>query len=58
MGLAAAVPAVTLGMIGGSIVDAVDRRRVVLIATSGQAVLSAALAAQAFLRPARLATAW
>jgi MFS family permease len=55
VGLAVAVPAITLGMIGGSVVDAVDRRRLVLFSSSGLAAVSALFAAQAF---AGLAAVW
>lgn len=48
VGLAIAVPAVTLGMVGGTVVDAVDRRKLVLGLTSGAAGVSGLLAAQAF----------
>jgi MFS family permease len=48
VGLATGVPAVAVGLLGGPIVDAVDRRVLVLVTTSGLATLSAALAAQAF----------
>ena len=42
------VPTVVIGLLGGAIADAVDRRTLVLAATSGSAAVSAALAAQAF----------
>ena len=48
VGLAIAVPAVTLGLLGGTVVDAVDRRKLVLGLTSGAAGVSGLLAAQAF----------
>lgn len=48
VGLAAAGPAVLFGLLGGSIVDAVDRRRLVLCCSLFQAALSGLLAAQAF----------
>lgn len=48
VGLAAAAPAVVFGLLGGSIVDSTDRRRLVLWCSTIQAVLSGALAAQAF----------
>lgn len=48
VGLAIAVPAVTLGMVGGTVVDAVDRRKLVLGLTGGAAGVSGLLAAQAF----------
>jgi len=46
VGLAVAVPLVTLGLLGGSVADAVDRRRLVLGTGSGLALLSLGLAAQ------------
>ena len=48
VGLAIAVPAITFGLFAGSVVDAVDRRKVVLVGTSGAALVSVALAVQAF----------
>jgi MFS family permease len=48
VGLASAVPAISLGLLGGSIVDAVDRRKLVLITSSCLALVSALFAAQAF----------
>jgi MFS family permease len=48
VGLAAAAPAIALGLIGGSLVDAVDRRVLVLVTSSCLALVSAAFAAQAF----------
>jgi MFS family permease len=48
VGLAAGLPAVVLGLIGGSIADAVDRRKLVLLTSSCLAVVSAAFAVQAF----------
>jgi MFS family permease len=48
VGLAIAVPAVTLGMVGGTVVDAVDRRKLVMGLTGGAAGVSGLLAAQAF----------
>jgi len=47
-GLAVAVPAVVFGLLGGSVADAVDRRKLVLVTGSLQAAMSVALAAQAF----------
>jgi MFS family permease len=55
VGLAVAVPTIALGMIGGSVVDAVDRRKLVLISSSALAAVSALFAAQAF---AGLAKVW
>ncbi|WP_163509720.1 MFS transporter [Fodinicola acaciae] len=50
LGLAIAVPAILVGLAGGSVIDAVDRRRLVLLTTSGLAVVSVLLAAQAYAR--------
>jgi MFS family permease len=55
VGLAVAVPAISVGLIAGVLVDSVDRRRLVLVTSSLQALLSAAFAAQAF---AGLDTLW
>ncbi|MPY56408.1 MFS transporter [Streptomyces spongiae] len=49
VGLAQAIPLVTLGLFAGSVVDRVDRRRFYLVTTSGQAVCSLLLALQGFL---------
>jgi Transmembrane secretion effector len=48
LGIARMVPMLTIGLLGGSLADAVDRRRLVLITTCCLAVVSAGLAAQAF----------
>jgi MFS family permease len=48
IGLAQVVPTVTIGLLGGAIADAVDRRTLVLAASCGSAAVSAGLAAQAF----------
>lgn len=48
VGLAIAVPAIALGLFAGSVVDAVDRRTVVLVGSSANAVVSVVLAVQAF----------
>jgi MFS family permease len=48
VGLAIAVPAITFGLLGGSIADSADRRRVVLISSGCLAVVSMLFAAQAF----------
>ncbi len=50
IGLAQAIPALALGLFGGSFADTVDRRRLVLATTSGLTVVSAVFAVQAFLR--------
>jgi MFS family permease len=47
IGIASVVPTLTVGLLGGSLADAMDRRKLVLAATCGQAAISAALAAQA-----------
>jgi hypothetical protein len=49
VGLCAAVPAIAFGMLGGSIGDAVDRRKLVLVTSVALAVVSALFAVQAFL---------
>ena len=49
LGLAVAVPLIGLGLLGGSLADAVDRRRLVLVTSSVLAVLSGVLALQAAL---------
>ncbi|MCP2254824.1 putative arabinose efflux permease, MFS family [Prauserella aidingensis] len=48
VGLAQAVGMVVCGLVGGSLADAVDRRRLVLLTTIGQTAAAALLAAQAF----------
>ena len=48
IGLASLVPVLTIGLLGGSVLDAVDRRVLVLACTGALAVTSAVLAAQAF----------
>ncbi|HEV2252724.1 MAG TPA: MFS transporter [Streptosporangiaceae bacterium] len=48
IGLAQMVPTVTIGLLGGAIADAADRRKLVLVASGGSAAVSAGLAAQAF----------
>src|SRR6478672_13495914 len=47
IGLAHAVPMIVFGLLGGSLADAIDRRRLVLATTIGSMVMSALLAAQA-----------
>ncbi|SIS94824.1 MFS transporter [Alicyclobacillus vulcanalis] len=46
--LASVLPGVLFVLLGGSVGDRVDRRKLVLLATSGQMVVSALLAVQAF----------
>lgn len=48
VGLAASLPAIALGLLGGSVIDAVDRRRLVLITSSLLALVSIAFTVQAF----------
>jgi len=48
LGIARMVPTLTVGLLGGSLADAVDRRKLVLTTTSCLAVVSAGLTAQAF----------
>lgn len=47
IGLAHAVPTVTLGFVGGELADRLDRRRLLLATTAGQLVAALALAVQA-----------
>jgi MFS family permease len=48
VGLADAIPAIAFGLLAGSVVDAHDRRRLVLLASCCQWAVSIGLAAQAF----------
>ena len=48
LGLAQVIPLLTVGLLAGSITDAMDRRRLALITGGVQTAVSAALAAQAF----------
>jgi MFS family permease len=48
IGLAAAIPAMVVGLFGGPLVDSVDRRTLVLVVRSCLTLVSAAFAAQAF----------
>lgn len=48
IGMAEMVPTLAIGLLGGSLADAIDRRRLVLVTSGCQAAVSAALAAQAF----------
>jgi MFS family permease len=54
IGLAHAVPMVVFGSIGGSLADAVDRRRLVLLTTTGQILAAGLLAGQALAGPGSL----
>jgi MFS family permease len=47
-GVAQLIPTITIGLLGGALADAVDRRKLVLAAGCGNAAVSAGLAAQAF----------
>ena len=46
IGVAQAVPMIVFGLVGGPVADVLDRRRVALAATTGQALAAATLAAQ------------
>jgi MFS family permease len=48
VGLAMALPAIVLGLFGGAVVDAVDRRKLVLGTQSGLMLVSVVFAVQAF----------
>ena len=48
VGVAEMVPTLAVGLLGGSVADAADRRKLVLVTTSCMAAVSAAFAAQAF----------
>ena len=50
VGIVVLVPLVTMGLLGGAIADAVDRRRLTLVTSSTLLVLSSVLALQAFLQ--------
>ena len=49
VGLSGLIPLVVFGLYGGAIADAVDRRKLVLLTTAGQSVLSSVLLLQALL---------
>jgi MFS family permease len=55
VGVAGLVPLIVFGLYGGAIADAVDRRRLVLLTTTGQLVLAAVLVGQAL---AGLGSTW
>lgn len=48
LGVAQMVPTLAVGLFGGSLTDAADRRKVVLVTSAALAAVSASLAAQAF----------
>ena len=48
IGVAQMVPALTVGLLGGQLADAIDRRKLVVVTSCCLAAVSAALAAQAF----------
>ena len=48
VGVAQAVPTLVVGLLGGPVIDAMDRRTLVLVTSSCLAAVSAAFAAQAF----------
>lgn len=48
IGVAQLIPAITLGLLGGALADAADRRKLVLAASGCNTAVSAGLAAQAF----------
>jgi MFS family permease len=48
LGIAQLIPTITIGLLGGTVADAVDRRKLMLVVTCGSAATSAGLAAQAF----------
>jgi len=48
LGVAELVPLLTVGLVGGHLADAVDRRRLLLTTRMARVATSAALAAQAF----------
>jgi MFS family permease len=48
LGIVRLVPTLTVGLLGGALADATDRRKLILLTTFGQTAVSAVLAAQAF----------
>jgi MFS family permease len=48
VGLSAAVPSICMGLFGGAIIDAVDRRKLVLLTSSGLTAVSIGFTVQAF----------
>jgi MFS family permease len=55
LGIVSLGPTLAVGLLGGTFADAMDRRKLVLLTTFGQAAVSAVLAAQAF---AGLSAVW
>lgn len=55
IGITTAVPTVVLGLVGGTLADAVDRRRLVILAGAGSAAAAVLLAVQAGLEVGSLA---
>jgi len=55
VGLFAVVPLITLGLYGGSIVDAHDRRRVIITSSSGLLLVAVGFATQAWLEAGNVA---
>lgn len=53
-----AVPAIIVGLLGGAVIDAVDRRKLVLVLTIVSMVASALLAVQAFIGSGQLRVIW
>ncbi|WP_344406953.1 MFS transporter [Dactylosporangium fulvum] len=49
LGLALAVPLLVVGLFGGTVADSMDRRKIVLVTSSGLVVVAVVLAAQAVL---------
>ncbi len=54
LGLAQALPRVVFGLVGGGLADRLDRRRLVLVATTALIVVGALLAGQALVGPQQL----
>lgn len=54
VGLATMIPTLIVGLIGGSLADALDRRKLVLVTGSCMAMVSVLFAVQAFLETAQL----
>jgi MFS family permease len=48
LGVAQMIPTISIGLLGGAVADAVDRRKLMLVVTCCSAATSAGLAAQAF----------